>query len=166
MLGTRAKVDEADRNDETKALVLLDVKNAHNSYSRRKAQTAICEAANEQPDLHQLEVAHTSISRPHTDIYTHDPATHRPTLLTQSSTGGGQGNPLTNIIFPLTINPALKKVERLFPGVEVRAQQDDVSMLGDPNLAFGTNGNNGALQLLETELNRLSLAVAPKKYQV
>ena len=58
--------------------------------------------------------------------------------LCESSAGGGQGNPLTSIIFPVVIDKALKAAES--NGVEPRAQQDDIHLWGDPDEIFGEDG--------------------------
>ena len=49
----------------------------------------------------------------------------------ESSAGGGKGNPLTRITFPVVIDKALKTAEP--NGVEPRAQQDDIHLWGDPD---------------------------------
>ena len=78
VLGTRARVDEAMRRDDTRTLVLLYVTNTHNPYNRRVAQEAISGAAEANPYLHQLEVAHA-------DIFMRDPDKHEPVLLTRGA---------------------------------------------------------------------------------
>jgi hypothetical protein len=73
--------------------------------------------------------------------------------LCTSYVGGPQGSALTNLAFPLTINAALKATEDKFE-VTVRAIQDDCDLMGDPDVIFGTNGDNGALQFLLDELKK------------
>ena len=81
--------------------------------------------------------------------------------LCESSAGGGQVNPLTTIIFPVEIDKALKEAES--NGVEPRAQQDDIHLLGDPDGIFGEDRTLARLLVdlkavgLELHLTKLKL---------
>ena len=59
--------------------------------------------------------------------------------------GGPQGYPLTNLLFPLAIDSAIKATEAKYQGVEAKVIQDDIDMFGDPAIILGPNG---ALQYL------------------
>ena len=54
-----------------------------------------------------------------------------------SEKGGGQGNALTGYIYVINQDPALKATEAAYPGVEVRAIQDDITLIGDPLHVWG-----------------------------
>ena len=165
VLGTRAKVDEAKRHNHSRVLVLLDIRNAHNAYCREAAQKAIEDAASKDSTLSPLVHAHTAISRVYSDVFIRDPTFNKLSHFTQSRSGGGQGNPLTNIIFPLTINTAIKNTVAAYPDVEIHAQQDDMSIFGDPTDIFGPSGDDGALAFLENQLDQLKLEPNRKKYK-
>ena len=82
--------------------------------------------------------------------------------LCESCAGGGQGNALTNIIFPTVINEALKSTERDHC-VEVRAQQDDINIFCGPTEIFGPGK---ALETILVELGKADLELNKKKFQV
>ena len=50
--------------------------------------------------------------------------------------GGGQGNAFTGQLFVIYINDTLKDTETLFPGVEVKAIQDDITIFAPPEKAW------------------------------
>ena len=58
----------------------------------------------------------------------------------ESSAGGGQGNPLTSISFPVVIDKALKTAEP--SDVEPRAQQGDIHLWGDLDEIFRADGTS------------------------
>ena len=66
----------------------------------------------------------------------------------------------------MVLDAALKAVESKFDGVEVRAIQDDCDLMGPPEVLFGTNGDNGALQYLLDELAQIDLEPNLTKFQV
>ena len=49
--------------------------------------------------------------------------------------GGPQGSALTCIVFPILLDGILKATEQQFPGVEIKAIQDDVDLYGDPAIS-------------------------------
>jgi hypothetical protein len=59
-------------------------------------------------------------------------------ILCLSAVGEGQGI-LTGIAFAATIGPAIRGIEAKF-GVEIRAIQDNMTIIGDPDIFFGPNG--------------------------
>lgn len=76
--------------------------------------------------------------------------------------GGPQGSPFTNLFFPLAIDSALKDTEAKYPGVEVKAIQDDIDLSGDPAVILGPDG---ALQYLLTALAACDLKPNHSKFQ-
>ena len=80
---------------------------------------------------------------------------------------GPQGSPLTDLAFPALINKALKATEAKFPGVELRAIQDDIDAAPPPDLIFGSNqdGSDGALHFLLEQLAELRLEPNKSKFQ-
>ena len=65
--------------------------------------------------------------------------------------------------FPVLLDVILKAVERKYPGVEVKAIQDDVDLYGDPADILG---DDGALEFLLAELKRIAkLKPNRKKFQ-
>ena len=84
------------------------------------------------PSLRPLVLAHLEISSLLNPIYVHSAsAGHDRRYHCESCSGGGQGNALTSIIFPTAINGALMFTERGH-SAEVRAQQDDKRIFGEP----------------------------------
>ena len=125
----------------------LDIKNAHNDFPRDVAMQKIIDAAQSDPDLINFAVAASSTlmanpiflrSRTFPSGYDH---------ICDSKKGGGQGNALTGQIYVLAQNDSLKAVEDQF-AVTVKAIHDDIALLGDPGVIFGTNGDDGALGFL------------------
>jgi hypothetical protein len=49
--------------------------------------------------------------------------------------GGGQGNALTGQLFVINVDSALKETEAAFPGVELKAIQDDITIYAKPEKA-------------------------------
>ena len=110
-----------------------------NSYKRRKALQALRELVAKDPSFRPLLRAFEATSSQPNPIFVRSSTTSNGLkFLCDSSAGGAQGNPLTNIIFPVVINDTLKSTEAEHPGVETRAQQDDINLWGDPDMIFGT----------------------------
>lgn len=163
IFGLKLKIEEAVSKGLPRVLVSLDLKNAHNSFNRRKAQEALEALAATDPSLRSLATAHHAISSQFNPIYVRSPgAANGLRFLCESRVGGGQGNALTNIIFPTVINDALKSTETDH-GVEARAQQDDISLFGDPKDIFGPGK---ALETLLEKLSEVGLEPNKKKFQV
>ena len=85
------------------------------------------------------------------------------TQICESTAGGGQGSPITNLAFPIIIDEAVKGTEAKFPGIEIRCIQDDADIIGPPNPIFGTEG---ALNYLLGELAKCNLAPNKSKFLV
>ena len=127
------------------------------------AQEALGTLAATDPSLHPLVLAHHAISSQFNPIYVRSASLGNGLRhLCESCAGGGQGNALTNIIFPTVINDALKSTERDHRA-EVRAQQDDISIFGDPAEIFGPGK---ALETILVELGKADLELNKKKSQV
>ena len=113
VLGLKLKIEKAISKDLKRVLVSLDLKNSHNSFNRREAQEALETLAATDPPLRPLVLAHHAISSQFNPIYLRSASSGNGLRhLYESCAGGGQGNALTSIIFPTTINDALKSTER------------------------------------------------------
>ena len=113
VLGLKLKIKEAVSKGLKRVLESLDLKNAHNSFNRREAQEALEALAAADPSLRSLVLAHHATSSQFNPIYVRSAFTGNGLrYLCESGVGGGQGNALTNIIFPTVINGALKSTER------------------------------------------------------
>ena len=75
---------------------------------------------------------------------------------------GPQDCPLTNLLFPLAINSALKATEAKYPGVEAKAIQDDIDLSWDPAVIMGPNR---ALQYLLAALETSDPTPNHSKFQ-
>jgi hypothetical protein len=180
IIGAKLLLEQAVKKGWRYVHVALDMKNAHNSYDRRDCQDAINQAAQENPDLIPLARAHHADCGQASEVFMRVGQGERLLngfkRLCTSFVGGPQGSALTNLAFPLAINAALKATEEKFPGVTtpenefpgvtVRAIQDDCDLMGDPDLIFGSNGDNGALQFLLDELKKVGLEPNLTKFQV
>jgi len=136
--GLKLKYEEAKTLDLSRILLTIDIENGHNSFDRGLCRRNIISAVENDPTLAPLLLGlQATIGNP-TPIYTRtdlDPSGIK--YLCDSSQGGGQGNALTGPAFCLTIDSTLKETETLYPGIEVRAIQDDITIFGDPLLIFG-----------------------------
>ena len=80
--------------------------------------------------------------------------------------GGGGSNVPTGPAFGMVIDEATKSTDNKF-GVIIRAIQDDMTLLGDAEVIFGTNGNDGALEFFLSACARRGRACTrPFKIQV
>ena len=176
VIGSKLKIEQALKNGLDFVLVCLDLKNAHNEFSRSAAQDALDEthraAAEAETSGHEtlkdLAQAHRADTGHAGDVYMRDSKSQTGfTRVCTSTAGGPQGSPLTNLAFPALINKALKATEAKFPGVELRAIQDDIDASGPPDLIFGSNqdGSNGALHFLLEQLAELDLKPNKSKFQ-
>ena len=75
---------------------------------------------------------------------------------------GVQGNALTGPAFVLTVDPVIKFIESKFEGVNVRAIQNDITMVGPSHIIFGTDG---ALEALLDGLAEVGLEPQRTKFQ-
>ena len=109
-------------------LVCLDLKNAHNAYTRTGAQGSLAALGSELKDIaqaHRADIAHAG------NVYMRNSKSKTGFIkVTTSTAGGPQRSPLTNVAFPVVINGPLKETERKFQGVEIKAIQDDCDIYG------------------------------------
>ena len=75
---------------------------------------------------------------------------------------GGQGNALTGHIYVINQDLALKATEAAYPGVEVRAIQDDIILIGDPLHVWG---DDSALAFILSHLKDRGLTPNQDKFQ-
>jgi hypothetical protein len=117
--------------------VALDISNAHNTFDREESIETLSSFADADGGLRSLPRAWNELTFQKNSIFVRDIDTANGwSYLCESDTGGGQGNPLTGIAFVTTINAPPKGIEDKFK-VEIRALQDDMTMMGDPEQIFG-----------------------------
>ena len=80
--------------------------------------------------------------------------------------GGGQGNPLTGLIYAVLQDRALRGVEERNFGVTIKAIHDDVTLAGPPDLVFGSDGVSGALEDLLSSLRADGIKPNLQKFKV
>ena len=164
VIGAKLKIEHAIKEGTNFVLVCLDLKNAHNEYHRAGAQKALDDLSQENDDLKPLAQAHRADCGHPGDVYMRSSTSSTGfRKICQSTSGGPQGSPLTNIAFPAIINKAVKDTEAKFEGVEIRCIQDDADILGPPDLIFGPDG---ALNFLLSELAKCNLAPNKSKFQL
>ena len=133
------------------------------AFSRRGAQEALEALAATGSSLRPLFLAHLAISSKFNPIYARSaPPGNGLRYLCEICAGGGQGSALTNTIFPTAINGALNSTERDHC-VEMRAQQDGISIFGEPAEVFGPGK---ALETILAKLAKAGLEPNKKKFQV
>jgi hypothetical protein len=84
--------------------------------------------------------------------------------LCNSCQGGGQGNALTNIAFPIAINRFLKSCEEEHPNVEVRAYQDNITLIG--SLVDIFQGESSAYQHVIDGIHRIGCRTNPDMFTI
>ena len=157
-------------NGVVQVIVKIDLVNAHNSFPRHLTQARLIELARSNPDLIPLAVASESILRAGNPIYMRSGET--PTgfsFLCNSLMGGGQGNALTGQFFVINLDPVLKNVEALFPDVEIKAIQDDMTLMGPPEAVWDRTDDDGvvhkgALSVLLDGLEARGLTANKEKF--
>ena len=113
VLGPKLRIEEAISKGLKRVLVSPGLKNAHNSFNRRKAQEALENLAATDPSLRPLVLAHHAISSQFNPIYKRPASSgNGQRYLCESCAGVGQGNAVTNRIFSTAINDALKSTDR------------------------------------------------------
>ena len=153
VIGYKMKYEEAVSNGIPRVIVATDQENCNNSFPRQTAVGVLIEAAKLDSLLIPLALAAFSTLRAPNPIYMR--STKLPSgfdYICNSECGGGQGNAITGQVHVLNQDAALKATEAQFPGVEVKAIHDDVTIEGPPELVFGDNGENGALGFLVKQL--------------
>ena len=107
-------------------------------------------------------LAYHSISSQNNPIYVRSSQTKTGLkYLCERSAGGGQGNPLMNITFPVVIDKALKAEEPR--SAEPRAQQDDIHLWGGPD---EISGEEGTLATIFADLKAVGLDPNQTKFQL
>ena len=160
--GLKIHYEIAVRDGVEVVFIKIDVVNAHNSFPRALAQQNLIDRAKNDPRLIPLAVACESTLRAHNKIYTRSRENASGFVyLCDSESGGGQGNALTGIIYAANQDPALKATEAAFPGVEVKAIHDDITLEGPPARVWG---EGGALAFLVDQLKNRGLTVNQNKF--
>ena len=167
ILGTKLIVEQAKKSGEKLVVVGLDLKNAHNSFSREATREAVEKLVESTGDESLRYILASQLSRANNQIFyrTKDGQLGYK-LLCRSERGGRQGNALTNLLFPLTIDAILKESEAKHKGVINRAIQDDITMIGHPDQIFGLNGQKGSLDSILEQLELCGLKANKRKFQV
>ena len=164
--GVKLWIEEKLTKAERSVVLKLDLKNAHNSFSRPKTMAALKKAALSSEKHAMLARAWHAMTFQKNPIYIRDPSeTNGWRFLCDSEAGGGQGNALTGPAFVMVIDEAMKSTEEKF-GITIRAIQDDMTLLGDAKVIFGTNGNNGALEFLLSALEEVGLEPNRSKFKI
>ena len=102
--------------------------------------------ARSDPNLIPLAVASEFILRAGNQIYMRSGETSTGfCFLCNSLIGGGQGNALTGQFFVINLDPALKSVEEILPGVEIKAIQDDMALMVPSELVWDRTDDNGVV---------------------
>ena len=164
VLGVKLWFEEQKHACSRRAVALkLDIRNAHNSFSRPAAMAALKLAAATSDSHAMLARAWHAMTFQKNPIYIRDPSAATGwRFLCFSSAGGGQGNALTSLVFVMVIDAAIKATELKF-GITIRAIQDDMTLLGDAADIFGVNG---ALEFLLAELAKVGLEPNRGKFNV
>jgi hypothetical protein len=166
IIGAKMELEKAKKENKPYVHIAMDMKNAHNSFLRLPCQLAMEKAAGQHEDLIQLARAHHSDCSQEGWVFIRDSKSENGlSFLCPSTAGGPQGSAITNVAFPMVIDEALKTVEEQFPGVVVRAIQDDIDVMGNPDLIFSANGTQGALDFLLEQLRKVGLEPNLKKFQ-
>jgi hypothetical protein len=183
--GTYIKIEEAIRNNNNELGVLsIDIWNAHNAFNRKELDDLITEMIQEyqdtasiRNDLLILNTALRSTLGVKSNIYMRSNTIGGFQKICESCQGGRQGNPLTNLAFPLLIDKALKDIEDKFPSVEVKAYQDNITLIGPIKNIFKIKeapaddsvdmfNKENALDRLINNLSKLGAEVNPLKSQL
>ena len=166
ILGTQLGINHAKALGDDEVVVAIDLKNAHNTFSRAKANMEAQRLALTNRSLQAFATCFDVVTVTKPDIYMRSSKTGSGLkLLCRSESGSGQGNGLTGNGFVITIDSALKKVSSTYPGVVVKAIQDDINLKGSPEDIFGSGDDAGALALLLHGLGLVGLEPNKKKFQ-
>jgi hypothetical protein len=142
--------------------VAFDISNAHNTFHREAFIEALSSFADADGGLRSLPRAWHALTFQKYPIFVRDTdAANGWSYLCESAASGGQGNLLTGIAFVATIDASLKGIEAKFK-VEIRAIQNDMTLMGDPEQIFGPGE---ALESLLQLLAKLNLSPNRAKFQ-
>ena len=107
--GVKLWIEEKLTKAERSVVLKLDLKNAHNSFSRPKTMAALKKAALSSEKHAMLARAWHAMTFQKNPIYIRDPSeTNGWRFLCDSEAGGGQGNALTGPAFVMGIDEAMK----------------------------------------------------------
>lgn len=163
--GINLKLDEAARLNRPLSIVSLDVRNAHNEFNRKSMISELDQLILENPELKTLRCGLLSTIGIQPTIYMRDYKNPSGFLdLCNSCQGGGQGNALTNIAFPIAINRFLKSCESSHANIEVRAYQDNITIIGALEDIF--TGENNAYQHLIDGIHRIGCRTNPDMFTI
>jgi hypothetical protein len=142
--------------------VALDISNAHNTFDREASIEALSSFAGVDGGLRSLPRAWHAPTFQKNPIFVRDfDSANGRCFLCEGAAGGGLGNPLTGIAFAAAIEAPLKGIEAKF-NVEIRAIQDNMTMMGDPEQIFGPGE---ALESLLGLLAKVNLSPNRAKFQ-
>lgn len=160
--GINLKLEEADRLNQRLSVVSLDIRNAHNEFNRKSMIAQLNNLIPDHPDLTKLRCGLLSTIGIQPTIYMKDYSKPSGYIeLCRSCQGGGQGNALTNIAFPIAINSFIKACETQYPNVEVRAYQDNITLIGSINDIF-----NGAYQFIIDGIHGIGCRTNPDMFTI
>ncbi len=163
--GINLKLEEATRLNRSLSIVSLDIRNAHNEFNRKNMISELDQLVISNPELQPLRCGLLSTIGIQSTIYMKDYTSQSGFLqLCNSCQGGGQGNALTNIAFPIAINHFLKSCETLFPNVEVRAYQDNITLIGAINDIF--SGEHNAYQHIINGIHGIGCRTNPDMFTI
>ena len=137
-----------------------DEVNAHSAFDRPALVSWLREESMSDPEyLPILKLTENSLRLEQT-VY-HRTTTNGTGLkpLCKSSRGSGQGNPKTNIIYPLTQVESFRLVEELYH-VTVRSIQDDLTLAGRAEVIYG---KGKALEFLRAKMLEMGNVFHPTK---
>ena len=158
--GLNLTVEQARNNDQSLIFSSFDIENAHNNFSRASAMKDI-RLATAKDDAKIKKSFARAVSK-YLDLqpqvfYRTNEASIGLKELCRIESGGAQGNAMTAVIYPMTINAAAKEIERTFPDTMVRLISDNVTMIGSPANTFGPVGAiETVIRLLELRGNKVT----------
>jgi len=147
VVGWQLTVEEAAASKRPFVLHGDDQVNAHNAFDRKKAVEDITQAANDSKasidapdkvadDLFSLAHMADVLLRVQKRVFARSRTIAEGfRLVAHSREGGAQGNPLTNLFYPMSTNTALKNVEALFAGSSSWDDLGTAPTLGDNAVA-------------------------------
>ena len=163
--GINLKLEEATRNNKQLSIVSLDIRNAHNEFNRKSMMTELDRLIVDNPELGKLRCGLMSTIGIQPNIYMKDYSKSSGYIeLCRSCQGGGQGNALTNIAFPIAINRFMKACEAEFPNVEVRAYQDNITLIGSIKDIF--DGDRNAYQSILEGIHSIGFRTNPDMFTI
>ena len=134
----------------------IDLKNAFNSVSRRKA----LEQLSAHPQLQAVwRLVHLVYSEP-TNLYICSSMRGQLTVGLQSCQGVRQGDPLSSLLLAVVLQPALNSSLQAKPGAALTAHLDDTTVVCDPHLTPDVYAS------IVHQASSIGLTVQPQKCQL